>query len=47
MSNAQHTYVPAQLDPRRWWALALLCHAPSTRANGAPRARPVCAAASG
>jgi hypothetical protein len=39
MSNAQHTYVPAQLDPRRWWALALLCHAPSTR--------PVCAAASG
>jgi MFS family permease len=27
MSNAQHTHVPAQLDPRRWWALALLCGA--------------------
>jgi hypothetical protein len=27
MSNAQHTHVSAQLDPRRWWALALLCGA--------------------
>jgi EmrB/QacA subfamily drug resistance transporter len=27
MSNPQHTEVPAQLDPRRWWALALLCGA--------------------
>jgi MFS family permease len=27
MSNAQHVHVPAQIDPRRWWALALLCGA--------------------
>jgi MFS family permease len=26
-SHAQHTHAPAQLDPRRWWALALLCGA--------------------
>jgi MFS family permease len=109
MSNAQHIHVPAQLDPRRWWALVPLCgafflvildanivivappsieadlgfseqglrwaisgialafagllllggraapkplrlannRAPSTGANGAPRARPVCGAARG
>jgi MFS family permease len=27
MSNPQPTHVSAQLDPRRWWALALLCGA--------------------
>jgi EmrB/QacA subfamily drug resistance transporter len=27
MSNAQHPDPSAQLDPRRWWALALLCGA--------------------
>jgi EmrB/QacA subfamily drug resistance transporter len=27
VSNPQHTHAPAQLDPRRWWALALLCGA--------------------
>ena len=27
MSNAHHTDAPAQLDPRRWKALALLCGA--------------------
>jgi EmrB/QacA subfamily drug resistance transporter len=27
MSNRPHTHRPAQLDPRRWWALALLCGA--------------------
>jgi EmrB/QacA subfamily drug resistance transporter len=27
VSNAQRTDPPAQLDPRRWWALALLCGA--------------------
>jgi EmrB/QacA subfamily drug resistance transporter len=27
MSNARHTHVPAQPDPRRWKALALLCTA--------------------
>ena len=27
MSDAQHTYAPAQPDPRRWKALALLCGA--------------------
>jgi hypothetical protein len=27
MSNTQHIHVPAQLDPGRWWALALLCGA--------------------
>jgi hypothetical protein len=24
MSNAQPTHIPAQFDPRGWWALALL-----------------------
>jgi len=27
MSNSQHTTVEAPADPRRWWALALLCGA--------------------
>jgi EmrB/QacA subfamily drug resistance transporter len=27
VSNPQHTHPPAQLDPRRWYALALLCGA--------------------
>jgi MFS transporter len=27
MFNPQHRHLPAQLDPRRWWALALLCGA--------------------
>src|SRR5918994_3200393 len=27
MSDSQHTNIPAQLDPRRWKALALLCTA--------------------
>jgi EmrB/QacA subfamily drug resistance transporter len=27
MSNPQQTHPPAQPDPRRWWALALLCGA--------------------
>jgi EmrB/QacA subfamily drug resistance transporter len=27
MSNTQDTHPAAQLDPRRWWALALLCFA--------------------
>ena len=27
MGNSQHTNLPAQLDPRRWWALAVLCGA--------------------
>ena len=27
MSNPQHTTVEAPADPRRWWALALLCGA--------------------
>jgi EmrB/QacA subfamily drug resistance transporter len=27
MPNPQHTNTPSQLDPRRWWVLALLCGA--------------------
>jgi MFS family permease len=27
MSNPTQTYAPARLDPRRWYALALLCGA--------------------
>jgi EmrB/QacA subfamily drug resistance transporter len=27
MGNSEHTNLPAPLDPRRWWALAVLCGA--------------------
>jgi EmrB/QacA subfamily drug resistance transporter len=27
MGHSEHTNLPAQLDPRRWWALAVLCGA--------------------